>query len=75
MHTNNDTKTEGVPLKAVSAFMFFLVQSAHLARPTTTDATWPSAALATAIAIITAQTPRSILPAMVLLASQEGGYR
>jgi hypothetical protein len=59
-----------LPLKAASAFMFFLVQSAHLVRPTTTEATWPSAAYATVTAISTAQTPRSILPdAMVLLAS------
>lgn len=49
-----------LPLKAASAFMFFLVQSAHLARPMTTDATSPEAALATAIAISTAQTPRSL---------------
>lgn len=61
---------DSLPLKATSAFMFFLVQSAHLARPTTTDATWASAAFVTAIAISTAQTPRNILPdAMVLLAS------
>ena len=39
-------------------------------RPTTTEATWPSAAFATETANSTAQTPRSILPdAMVLLAS------
>jgi hypothetical protein len=46
--------------------MFFLVQSAHLARPTTTEATWPSAAPATAIATSAAQKPRSTVPAMVL---------
>jgi hypothetical protein len=58
--------TTRLPLKAVSAFMFFLVQSAHLARPTTTEATWPSAAPATAIATSAAQKPRSTVPAMVL---------
>jgi hypothetical protein len=43
-----------LPLKASSAFMFFLVQSAHLARPTTTDA---ASALTTASASRRAQTP------------------
>jgi hypothetical protein len=43
--------------------MLFLVQSAHLARPTTTDAGSPDAAFATAIAISTAQTPRRGLAA------------
>jgi hypothetical protein len=46
-----------IPLKAASAFMFFLVQSAHLARPTTNEDVSLEAALATAITISTAQTP------------------
>jgi hypothetical protein len=49
-------------LKAASAFTFFLVQSAHLARPTT-DAASADPAFATAIAIstATAQAPRTVL--------------
>lgn len=47
-----------IPLNAASAFMFFLVQSAHLARPTTTeDASLEAALATTAIAISKAQTP------------------
>jgi len=55
-----------VPLKAASAFKFFRVQSAHLARPTTTDAALPLAAFAMATTISAAQTPRrsSCAPAM-----------
>jgi hypothetical protein len=55
-----------LPLKPASAFMFFLVLSAHLARPTTTDATWPSAAFVTPTTISTAQTPRSILSGAIV---------
>ena len=47
-----------VPLKAASAFKFFRVQSAHLARPTMTDAALPLAAFAMATTISAAQTPR-----------------
>jgi hypothetical protein len=51
-----------LPLKAASAFTFFLVQSAHLARPMI-DAASPDPAFATAIAISTAttQAPRRSL--------------
>jgi hypothetical protein len=44
-------------LKAASAFMFLLVQSEHLARPTTTGAVSPCAASARPMASTTAQTP------------------
>jgi hypothetical protein len=55
---NTKLHREYVLLKASSAFMFFRVQSAHLAVPTTTDAASPP----TATAIKTAQTPRRTSP-------------
>ena len=44
-------------MKAASAFMFFLVQSEHLAKPTTTGAVLPCVALARSMASAMAQTP------------------
>jgi len=60
-----------IPLNAASAFMFFLVQSAHLARPATTEEASLEAALAMAITISTAQTPGRRPPSV---AAMFGGW-
>jgi hypothetical protein len=62
-----------VPLKTASAFMFFRLQSAHLAKPTTMEAVSGSAAWASTAANRTAQTltsrPRGRAPIVEALVS------